>query len=78
MDYSNGMGFEIQQWVITTRSAKRFWSVKENKFINDVTEDCLFGSSNAANKKLNDLDVGYIVKKVRVYMDASTKRISLS
>ena len=77
MDYGNGMGFEIPQWVITTKSARKFWSVKENKFTKEVSEDCLFGSFEEANKKLKDLDVGYIVKKARVYMDASHKRITL-
>lgn len=77
MNYSDGMGIEIPQWVITTSSAKKFWNVKTNRFINTLTEECLYQSKEAANEKLKDLDYGYKVKKIRKYIDSNGNRINL-
>lgn len=77
MEYSNGMGIEIPQWVITNKSAKRFWGIKGGKFTNELTEDCLFDSPLKANDKLKDLDVGYIIKTARKYIDSNGTRIRL-
>lgn len=77
MGYSGGMGIEIPQWVITTKSAKRFWDIKDGKFTNELTEYCLFDSPTKANDKIKDLDVGYVVKTARKYIDSNGTRIRL-
>ncbi|MGG3890306.1 hypothetical protein [Metabacillus fastidiosus] len=78
MNYSNGMGIEIPQYVITTKSAAKFWNIKEDKFVKQLTEDCLFGTPALANDKLKDLDFGYVVKTARKYTDSNGIRIRMS
>jgi hypothetical protein len=73
----SGMGIELPQWVITTKSGKRFWELEQNNFTKEITEQCLFSSPDAANEKLKDLDVGYVVKTVRVYKDLNNTTIRL-
>lgn len=73
----SGMGIELPQLVITTKSGKRFWDLERNNFTKDATESCLFSSLDAANEKLKDMDAGYVVKAVRVYRDPHKTEIRL-
>lgn len=73
----SGMGIEFPRWVITTKSAKRFWDLEKNNFTNELTEKCLFQSPETASEKLKDLDFGYVVKTARVYKDLNNTTIRL-
>lgn len=76
MKRSSGMGIEMPKWVITTKTKKKIWSIKQNKFINELKVECLFDSSVEANEKLKDLDFGYVVEKVSHYLDIENEYVN--
>ncbi|MEX3623758.1 hypothetical protein [Viridibacillus arvi] len=77
MEYSNGAGFEMPKWVITTQSNKKFYNPKENNFTKEPIEQSLFNTPTEANDTLKKLDFGYVVKPVRIYKDLENTRIRM-
>lgn len=77
MEYNDGLGIELNKWVITTKSNNKFFNLKENMFVNELTENCSFDTPNEANSFLKKLDFGYIVKSARLYKDMENTRIRI-
>lgn len=75
MNYSEGMGIELPVWVIQSKSGKKTFNIKLNKFQRELTEDCLFSTPEDANDKLKMLDFGYVVNRKRHYIDSNISRI---
>lgn len=77
MKYSDGMGVELPKWFITTKSNKKFFNHKLNKFENDLLEDCLFDTPLEAQNHLKKLDFGYVVKPAKLFIDLNNKVIRM-
>ena len=73
-----GMGIGLTEWVITTRSNKKFYNKRNGAFMRDVTEQCLFPSYDKAKAQLDQMDFGYVIKPAKVYRDIAQTKIRLT